>query len=104
MVCPWISLMSGSTPEEFIDYLKLHAPEDWQGFVDIVTAIGDGVGREELIAEIAALYPEWKQTVVATNTAGHVARCREWGLVAPQQFQRQYVLTDFGFEFKKETS
>jgi hypothetical protein len=87
--------------EAFLNYLEEHAPGDFWGFKETVNAIGHGIDRSALVAHFSDARPDWSANVAATNSAGYVARCREWGLVKPEQRDRKYVLTEFGFDIRE---
>lgn len=84
--------------EGFFAYLARFAPSDFWGFQTVVTAIEPGIERAALVERLRALRPDWSDAQANTNTAGYVARSREWGLVKAQQVDGRYVLTDFGRE------
>lgn len=85
--------------EMFFNHLREHAVNDWWGFARVLTAVAEGrATRKELIEDFARAPYEWSENEVSTNSAGYVARAREWGLLEPKQVQGQYVLTDFGSE------
>lgn len=85
--------------ELFLGFLRRYAAGDFWGFVETVRAIGEGATRQELVSHFEQLRPAWTENMVATNAAGYLARCREWGLVKPAQHRRRYLLTDCGNEF-----
>lgn len=83
----------------FLTHLLDHAPADRAGFVEIVTAIGlDGATRQDVLDHIAKAWPDWTENEVSTNSAGYIARAREWGLVEPKQIKTKYHLTPLGIE------
>lgn len=100
--------------ERFFAYLKKHAPADWWGFRTIIESIGKGIDRTTLIMRfheaLTRDFPRqppleaWTETQAATNTAGYVARAREWGLVELKQHRGKYLLTDFGLEAATENA
>lgn len=84
----------------FFSHVSSHAPEDWRGFTEIVRAIGsEGATRQEVLDHVAKVWTSWTDNEVSTNSAGYVARAREWGLVEPKQTKSQYHLTPLGREF-----
>lgn len=83
----------------FLAHLKEHAPADTRGFVEILTAIGPaGATRQDVLDHAGTQWPDWSENEVSTNTAGYIARAREWGLVEPKQTKSQYHLTPLGVE------
>lgn len=93
----------------FLKHLRRHASEDHLGFRLIVEAIGDGNDRtatnENFVESWTAQTgtsprAPWKLNEGSTNTAGYVARAREWGLVEPKQRNRRYHLTTLGEELR----
>jgi len=85
---------------EFLGHLAEHAPADERGFRAIVTAVGpDGVTRQEVLDQIAKSWPDWTKNEVSTNSAGYIARAREWGLVDPKQTKNRYHLTALGHDY-----
>jgi len=83
----------------FLAYLKEHAPADSRGFIEIMRAIGpEGATRRNVLDHAGTQWPEWTKNMVSTNTAGYIARTREWGLVEPKQSKSRYYLTPFGVE------
>lgn len=84
----------------FLSHLSSHAPADWKGFSEIIRAIGaDGATRQDLLDHVANVWTSWTDNEVSTNSAGYVARAREWGLVEPKQTKSQYHLTPLGHEY-----
>ena len=82
----------------FLDHLENHASADRLGFTEVVSAIGsDGSKRDEVMKHFEKQWPSWTPNEVSTNTAGYVARAREWGLVEAKQIDGQYKLTELGF-------
>lgn len=83
----------------FLTHLREHAPDDMRGFVEILTAIGPaGATRQDVLDHAGTQWPDWSENEVSTNTAGYIARAREWGLVEPKQTKSQYHLTPLGVE------
>jgi hypothetical protein len=83
----------------FISHLSSHAPKDWRGFTEIIRAIGpDGATRQDVLDHVANVWTSWTDNEVSTNSAGYIARAREWGLVEPKQTQSRYHLTPLGHE------
>jgi len=80
----------------FFEYLQKRAPVDWAGFAAVLESVGSGITRPELVQAFETHWPEWTATKASTNTAGYVARAREWGLVGTKQIDRRYVLTEYG--------
>jgi Arc/MetJ-type ribon-helix-helix transcriptional regulator len=89
--------------ERFLGYLRRYAPQDWQGFEETVAFLAAGTSRRGLVEAMAAAHSDWTETVAATNAAGYVARGREWGLIAPNQADGKYVLTEVGVKFLEST-
>jgi hypothetical protein len=58
--------------------------------------------RDALVRHFAGLRTDWSANVVATNSAGYVARSREWGLVRPAMHEGRYLLTEFGERLRDE--
>ena len=88
-----------SSAAAFLAHLKEHAPADERGFVEIMRVIGpDGATRQDVLAHAASQWPEWTENEVSTNSAGYIARAREWGLVEPKQSKSHYHLTPLGVE------
>lgn len=85
--------------EVFFAHLATHAPADWKGFTDVIRAIGpDGATRQEVLEHMAGAWTDWTENEVSTNSAGYIARAREWGFVEPKQTKSQYHLTPLGHE------
>jgi hypothetical protein len=85
--------------EVFFSHLSSHAPEDWRGFTEVIRAIGpDGATRQDVLDHFANVWTSWTDNEVSTNSAGYIARAREWGLVEPKQTKSQYYLTPLGHE------
>jgi hypothetical protein len=83
--------------ETFLAHLAERAPADWKGFIEIVRAIGpDGATRQDVLDHVAKAWPDWTENEVSTNSAGYIARAREWGLVEPKQTKSHYHLTPLG--------
>jgi len=83
----------------FLAHLLDHAPADRAGFYEIVRAIGpDGATRQDVLDHVAKAWPDWTENEVSTNSAGYIARAREWGLVEPKQTKTKYHLTQLGIE------
>ena len=85
--------------QKFFDYLKLHAPADWIGFITMMKSASQRHRRHEMIQVFANQWSGLTATNTETNTAGYVARGREWGLVEMAQIDGCYALTDFGKSF-----
>lgn len=84
----------------FLTHLAEHVPADWKGFTEIIRAIGpDGATRQDVLRHVAKAWPDWTENEVSTNSAGYVARAREWGLVEPKQTKSQYHLAPLGLEY-----
>ena len=83
----------------FFHHLRRSAPADWLGFRRTIEGISKGFSRPDLVQHMHDSWPEWTQSVASTNTAGYVARSREWGLVEPKLRDRRYVLTGLGMDF-----
>lgn len=82
--------------ERFFDHLRRHAPWDWAGFERILEACAEPPTRAELVENFIRWRPEWSETVANTNSAGFIARAREWGLIEPKLIEGRYALTQFG--------
>lgn len=83
----------------FFAHLAEQAPADWKGFTEVIRAIGpDGATRQDLLDHMATAWTDWTENEVSTNSAGYVARAREWGLVEPKQTKSRYHLTPLGHE------
>lgn len=84
---------------QFLAHLLDHAPADRAGFIEIGRAIGpDGATRQDVLDHVAEAWPDWTQNEVSTNSAGYIARAREWGLVEPKQTTTKYHLTPLGID------
>lgn len=84
----------------FFAHLSQHAPADRAGFYEVIRAIGrDGASRQDVHSHLARVWPSWTPNEVSTNSAGYIARAREWGLVEPKQTSSRYNLTTFGLGF-----
>ncbi len=83
----------------FLAHVLDHAPADRAGFIETVRAIGpDGTIRQDVLNHFAKAWPDWTENEVSTNSAGYIARAREWGLVEPKQTKTKYHLTPLGIE------
>lgn len=83
----------------FLAYALDHAPADRAGFIETVRAVGtDGAIRQDVLDHFAKTWPDWTENEVSTNSAGYIARAREWGLVEPKQTKTRYHLTPLGIE------
>lgn len=83
----------------FLAHLAEHAPADLRGFTEIVRAIGpEGATRQNVLEHVAKAWTDWTDNEISTNSAGYIARAREWGLVEPKQTNAQYHLTPLGYE------
>lgn len=83
----------------FFAHLAEHAPADKKGFTETIRAIGpDGATRREVLDHMAGAWTDWTENEVSTNSAGYIARAREWGLVEPKQTKAHYHLTPLGHE------
>jgi len=88
-----------SASVHFLAHLLDHAPADCAGFNEIVQAIGpDGATRQDVLDHVAKAWPDWTENEVSTNSAGYIARAREWGLIEPKQTKTKYHLTPLGIE------
>lgn len=83
----------------FFAHLAERAPADWKGFTEVIGAIGpDGATRQGVLDHMAGAWTDWTENEVSTNSAGYIARAREWGLVEPKQTKSHYYLTPLGHE------
>jgi len=90
--------------QRFLGHIRQHAPVDWWGFETVVRLIGaQGTTRTDLVQafhrELETRFPRpdgWSEVQAATNTAGYVARAREWGLAGHRLERGRYWLTEFG--------
>lgn len=104
-----LGLVQGLTVEEphppqaattFFGYLRENAAQDHRGFLQILDAVGPaGCDRQSLVTQMGNAWPSWKDSELSTNTAGYVARAREWGLLRPRLEQGRYRLTDYGHHY-----
>jgi hypothetical protein len=86
----------------FFDHLRVHSPADHKAFMEILQAIGlGGASRQEVLDQTAKVWPDWTENEVSTNSAGYIARTREWGLVEQKQKSSRYHLTVLGIEHMK---
>lgn len=84
----------------FLSHVSSHAPEDWRGFTEILRAVGpNGATRQDVLDHVAAVWRSWTDNEVSTNSAGYIARAREWGLLEPKQTESQYHLTPLGHKY-----
>jgi hypothetical protein len=84
----------------FFAHLTEQAPVDWKGFTEVIRAIGpDGATRQDVLNHMAEAWTDWTENEVSTNSAGYIARAREWGLVEPKQTKSHYHLTPLGHEY-----
>lgn len=90
--------------ERFLGFLRARAPWDWAGFATLLDAVGEKLTREELVRRFQSWHPDWTGTKANTNTAGYVARGREWGLLEPKLIEQRYVITDLGDQVRSEAS
>lgn len=83
----------------FFAHLAEQTPADWKGFTEVICAIGpDGATRQDVLNHMAEAWSDWTENEVSTNSAGYIARAREWGLVEPKQTKSHYHLTPLGHE------
>lgn len=86
--------------EIFLDHLATNSPGDLMGFVQVVHAVGlGGTSRSALLGHFENNWPRWTANEVSTNSAGYIARAREWGLLEPKQKKSLYQLTEFGSQW-----
>ena len=84
----------------FLAHLLERAPADWAGFIEVLRAIGvEGATRQEVLEHVAKSWTDWTENEVSTNSAGYIARAREWGLIEPKQTKTKYQLTLAGIEY-----
>ncbi len=94
-----------SATAEFLTHLAEHAPSDMKGFIEILRAVGpEGASRTEVLGHMAEAWPDWTSNESSTNSAGYVARAREWGLIEPKQSSSKYHLTPLGHQRLNSTS
>jgi hypothetical protein len=86
----------------FFAFLKKYAPQDWRGFEQLLKAVTDAPNRAELSAHFQRWQPSWSDAVANTNSAGFIARGREWGLIEPKLVDGRYALTSFGQQIADE--
>ncbi|MCY3634988.1 MAG: ribbon-helix-helix domain-containing protein [bacterium] len=80
----------------FLQHLSIHSNSDWAALQQVVQFIKEhNTDRATLTSHMEATFC-WKGNQVETNTAGYVARAREWGLLQPKQNKGLYGITDFG--------
>lgn len=85
--------------DRFLTHLLENAPADRAGFIEILRSIGTGgATRQEVLEHVAIAWTEWSENEVSTNSAGYIARGREWGLIEPKQSKSKYHLTPTGIE------
>jgi hypothetical protein len=90
---------SATAAAAFMNHLRDHASADLSVFVEISRAIGKaGATRDDVLAHIAEAWSDWTRNEVSTNSAGYIARAREWGLVEAKQIKSKYHLTTTGIE------
>jgi len=89
----------GPVAARFLAHLLERAPADWAGFIEVLRAIGvEGATRQEVLEHVAKSWTDWTENEVSTNSAGYIARAREWGLIEPKQTKTKYQLTPAGIE------
>lgn len=90
---------SRAAATNFFRHLAEYADADWAAFSEILSCIDRGEStRQELLAQVSRAWPEWTENEVSTNSAGYVARAREWGLLEPKQTNNRYQLASLGSE------
>ena len=77
-------------------HLAQYAKADWTGFITLMDSASQRQSRDEIFEVFSSQWPELTASGVRTNTAGYVARCREWGLLEMDLVDRRYALTEFG--------
>lgn len=83
----------------FLGYLAEHAPGDSSGFKHLLRITKEEVGRDAVIEEFGAAFPDWDHRTAGAVVQGYVARAREWGLLEMKLVNGQYQLTEFGHGF-----
>ncbi|TDN92215.1 hypothetical protein EV279_1733 [Microbacterium sp. BK668] len=88
-----------SQAHAFIRYLQTHAPADWAAWRTVIRSVGrSGATRAEVLERVSGAWADWTPNEVSTNSAGYIARAREWGLLEPKQINGRYSLTALGDE------
>ncbi len=83
----------------FFHHLAVYAEADWAAFTTILSCVDRGEStRKELLGQVSQAWPEWTENEVSTNSAGYVARAREWGLLERKQVNNRYQLASLGHE------
>jgi len=81
----------------FLAHLATHAPADRHALNVVLGVLADGkADRRTVLEHVAQTWPAWSESQVSTNSAGYIARGREWGLVEPKQVDGSYLLTELG--------
>ena len=84
----------------FLDYLAGEAPLDFCVLLQVVAVVGpEGASRREVLDDIGERWPGWTANERSTNTAGYIARAREWGLLRPKQTAGKYQLSELGLQY-----
>jgi hypothetical protein len=94
-----ISLRLPHSPQlaaKYFDYLRQHAPADFDGLLFAIRNAAERMTRAELIGAYQQKYSAWSEAQASTNAAGYVARGREWGLIEAKLLDRRYRLTTAG--------
>ncbi|ORW41607.1 hypothetical protein AWB90_20100 [Mycobacterium paraense] len=83
----------------FLRHVASVAPKDWACFAELLRCVGNhGASRSEVIKHFRKVRPEWTENEAATNSAGYVARSKEWGLLQPKQSAAKYLASDIGLD------
>jgi hypothetical protein len=83
----------------FLRHVASVAPKDWACFDELLRCVGNqGASRSEVIKHFRKVRPEWTENEAATNSAGYVARSKEWGLLQPKQSAAKYLASDIAFD------
>jgi len=106
--CPIVTVLEphpAETAEIFVEHLATHPPADYNAMETILHILASGsADRSSLLEQVSQSWPDWSESQVSTNSAGYIARAREWGLVLPKQLKGVYVLSDFGHQLLANNS
>lgn len=85
------------TAQAFLTHLAIHAAADRHALGVVLGVLtNENADRRTLLEHVARTWPSWSESQVSTNSAGYIARAREWGLVEPKQVDGSYRLTELG--------